>query len=272
MKAKTSITLFIGLLVVLVIAMVMLIPESSQAGEKIKSQGNDKTPPGLKKIPPGLEKIVFIHYKKGHAKPDNPGKSNKSPKPSGESKCYDFMGKGVKWNTFNIECLIDPAGSGLNDEIVESVMSAGALEWDDYTSTPLFGNFIVTPNLSWDGDPGDGPDGYNELLFEDYPDSGVIAVTVVWGYFSGPPSIRNIFEFDILFNTYYTWGDASGDSSVMDLQNIATHEIGHGLGLADIYESGCSDVTMYGYSDYGEIQKRDLEQPDIAGLQKLYGE
>jgi len=30
-------------------------------------------------------------------------------------------------------------------------------------------------------------------------------------------------------------------------------------------------VTMYGYSDYGEIIKRTLEQPDITGLQTLYG-
>jgi hypothetical protein len=28
---------------------------------------------------------------------------------------------------------------------------------------------------------------------------------------------------------------------------------------------------MYGYSDYGEVKKRTLEQPDITGLQTLYG-
>jgi len=40
--------------------------------------------------------------------------------------------------------------------------------------------------------------------------------------------------------------------------------------LADVYETACSDVTMYGYSDYGEIDKRTLEAPDIKGLQTLY--
>ena len=57
----------------------------------------------------------------------------------------------------------------------------------------------------------------------------------------------------------------------MDLQNIATHEIGHGVGLTDVYQTACSQATMYGYSDYGDIIKRDLAQPDITGLQKLYG-
>jgi len=56
----------------------------------------------------------------------------------------------------------------------------------------------------------------------------------------------------------------------MDLQNIATHEFGHGVGLNDVYQTDCSLVTMYGYSDYGETQKRTLEPPDINGLLTLY--
>ena len=48
-----------------------------------------------------------------------------------------------------------------------------------------------------------------------------------------------------------------------------THELGHGIGLADIYD--CELETMYGYSTEGDIIKRDLYDGDIAGLQKLYG-
>ena len=98
----------------------------------------------------------------------------------------------------------------------------------------------------------------------------VIAVAVVWGYFSGPPKVREILEFDILFNTDFDWGN--GEQGWMDLQAIATHEIGHGLGLADLYEDVCAEETMYGLSDYGEIKKRDLNTGDINGIQELYGE
>ena len=108
-------------------------------------------------------------------------------------------------------------------------------------------------------------------MFGSYPDSNVIAVTVVWY----TRYSKQIVDYDVLFNTYYTWKDCSVPgtdcSAAMDLQNIATHETGHGIGLADVYTSSCSAVTMYGYSDYGETQKRTLEQPDITSLQILYG-
>jgi predicted Zn-dependent protease len=83
-----------------------------------------------------------------------------------------------------------------------------------------------------------------------------------------------IIDYDVMFDTDFAWKICSAgvDCSVaMDLQNIATHETGHGIGLADIYDSSCSAVTMYGYSWYGDTQKRSLEPPDITGLQKLYG-
>lgn len=107
----------------------------------------------------------------------------------------------------------------------------------------------------------------NAVAFGDYPDDNVIAVTSIWFV----RSTKEIVEFDMLFNTRFVWGDAMDNPSVMDLQNIATHEFGHGVGLDDIYSSTYSEVTMYGYSYEGDIEKRSLEPQDIAGLQKMYG-
>jgi hypothetical protein len=56
----------------------------------------------------------------------------------------------------------------------------------------------------------------------------------------------------------------------MDFENIATHELGHSVGLGDLDEDRCSDQTMYGYADYGETNKRDLEAGDIKGISELY--
>ena len=266
MKIRALITVFACLFVVSVVALIMLFPSGAQATEKTNAQGNgDKTPPGLKKIPPGLEKIVFIHYKKGHAKPDKPAKPDRPGKPSGEPDCYGFMKKGLKWRNPPEICRVHP---DLVD-LVPGAISLGGDVWDDVTQEYLFSSgYIRTEDANWDGDV---PDGRNELSFGNYSEPGVIAVTVVWGYFTGPPDLREILEFDILFDTDYEWGDCDDDPDKMDLQNIATHEFGHGLGLADIYTDGCSDVTMYGYSDYGDVEKRTLEAPDITAIRELYG-
>lgn len=234
--------------------------DNSPVIERVETDGENH----LVLTPPGLERIVFIHYKKGFAKPPWAGGGKKEP------ECYDFLGKWTKWQELPVIYVVDPDNpSGLAAEFVTAAISAGAEEWDTWTGTELFNDaFTVVDDGSWDSDV---PDGRNELLFGDYPEEGVIAVTVVWGYFSGPPSSRKIIEFDVLFDTDFAWGDATVNPEVMDLQNIATHEIGHGAGLADIYETACSEVTMYGYSEYGETDKRTLEQPDIIGIQKLYG-
>lgn len=270
-KAKIGV-LLAGVALLLVSAQVVsaiLIPAADKAKETAKADRS----PVIEKVtidgedhlaltPPGLEKIVFIHYKKGFAKP--PGVGKKQP------ECYGFLGKWVKWQTLPVNYVIDPDNpDGLSQDFVSNAIYLGAEEWDVHTSAELFGVYSIDYSGSWDIE---APDGRNEFLFGNYPQEGVIAVTVVWGYFSGAPSTRKIIEFDVLFDTDFAWGDAIVNPTVMDLQNIATHEIGHGAGLNDVYDTVCSEVTMYGYSDYGETQKRDLAVPDIKGIQELYGE
>ena len=213
---------------------------------------------------PPLNKIVFL-YREGFAKP--PGTPGKGP-PGGEKEYYAFLEKGVKWKELPVNYVIDPDYSGLSVSFVVEAISNAAEEWDAHTSTDLFGSYEPVYDATFDTD---SRDGRNELLFGNYSEAGVIAVTVVWGYFYGPPGLREIIEFDILFDTDFTWEDATVNQTVMDLQNIATHEFGHGVGLADLYDDQCFEQTMYGYATYGETKKRTLNTGDIAGIQALYG-
>ena len=61
-----------------------------------------------------------------------------------------------------------------------------------------------------------------------------------------------------------------GGSSSFDVQNIMTHEIGHLLGLFDLYESGAVDYTMYWLALKGETNKRTLETDDKNGIKDIY--
>ena len=220
---------------------------------------------------PVLERAIFIHYKKGFAKPGTEcgngiceagENARKCPQDceGADTKCYGFLSKGVM--------IKSPKDLTVHSDLNLDVVSASVSEWDKNTLTDLFSSISVDDAANWDST---SPDGRNELSYGNYPESDVIGVTVVWGYFSGPPQTREITEFDILFDTDFTWGDATVNPTVMDLENITVHEMGHGLGLDDIYDGSCNEVTMYGYSTEGETKKRTLESGDITGLQKLYG-
>ena len=218
--------------------------------------------PTLKGIQPGtLERTIFIHYANGKIV-----SSAKTP------TCYKLYG--IKWKSLPVSYIVNP--NGYNESFVTTAISASVGEWDSHTSKTLFGTGSIDYDANWDGDY---PDGRNEYSFGDYDDPEecleppcVIAVAVVWaGVPIGKGKGLQIIEYDVMFDTDFSWGDATVNPAVMDLQNIAVHESGHGVGLADVYQSVCSAVTMYGYSDYEETQKRTLETPDITGLQKLYG-
>ena len=250
MKKSILVGIVLATIVVLTVtATAMLIPAPEQVRDNSPAIGEDSS-----LIPPGLEKIVFVHYKKGFGKPAWVGHGK-------DSDCYDFLVRGAKWKTLPQSYVIHP-------DLEELAIFSSIKTWDAATSKDLFSDYTIDSTADWDSD---APDGRNEFSYGDYPQKGVIGVAIVWGYFSGPPPTREIVEFDVLFDTDFIWGDGKIDTTVMDLQNIATHEIGHGLGLGDIYDSTCSEVTMYGYSNYGDIKKRTLEKPDVTGLQKLYG-
>jgi hypothetical protein len=192
----------------------------------------------------GLIKVTHIHYVKSAPK----------ARPPKTETCYKLGG--WKW-TKPVTYTINP-----NDgAFIFSTIRTADNEWDEYTSKSLF----TAPEAG--AYPWYTYDGKNSISFGDYDSSGVIAVTVTWyNRFT-----KVAVESDILFDTDFTWGDATQNADVMDLQNIATHEIGHTLGLSDLYTGSCFSVTMYGYSWEGDTQKRSLEQPDITGLQKIYG-
>jgi len=216
--------------------------------------------------PPDVQQKIFIHF----AKPDKPAKSSPS-----ETGYYKLIG--AKWKSFPVPLEVNPSQSGLNETFVLRAIYLAAEEWDDgaYSGwggvTPNLFNDTITTNynityddLAWTNDKRDGK---NTLLWGNYSTPGVIAVTILWYNVK----TKEILEFDIVFDTDYKWGNATETAGVMDLQNIATHELGHGAGLDDVYQSSAYQETMYGYSSAGETIKRDLYIGDKKGITKLYG-
>jgi hypothetical protein len=194
----------------------------------------------------------------------------------GTSTCYSFLANGAKWKGVAEPWVMNPANtSNLDQATLFAHEGADISKWEDATDgnvnngngVDVMGNGTQTTNtLTADSS---SPDGNNEIYFADIQQNGVIAVTTVWGIFGGPTQNRVLTEWDQVFDDVsFNWS-LTGETSKMDFDNIATHEIGHAVGLGHPGNT-CTNETMYAYADNGETKKRDLNSGDITGINLLY--
>lgn len=210
-----------------------------------------------------VEGFMITHPRKGNKKPDGVGGGPKGG--GGGTTCYGYIAKDAKWK--NVESwTVNTANSGLDSNFVFNTLASGIQKWEDAAQFNILGNGSVT-SATLVADEA-SPDNVNEVYF-DALDPGTIGVTIVWGIFGGRPANRVLVEWDQIYNTYYTWS-GSGEAGKMDFESIATHELGHSVGMGDLYDAECSQETMYGYGAFGETYARDLNVGDIEGVSSLY--
>lgn len=92
--------------------------------------------------------------------------------------------------------------------------------------------------------------------------SGTVAITPVWFTSSG-----HITDADVLFNGRGFSFTTKSDPGAFDVQGIATHEIGHLLGLD---HSGCVGASLYPYVSPGILLQRSIASDDEHGLRDAY--
>jgi len=129
---------------------------------------------------PSIEKVTFVHY----AKPSS------DSKPTWDDSIDNFrlIAGGVRWSdTIGYE--VNPAGSGLDPEVVRSTLQTSSETWDAQTPFELFAPPALTAETTI------GRDGKNRVVWGSL-DPGVIAVTYLWY----KPATKQIIEFDMVFN------------------------------------------------------------------------
>ena len=246
MKTKILIAILVGFVVISVVAAGLMAAKPAKAGR-----------------PEKLKQIIFVHPvapdKPG--KPDKPpGKPPKEPEEPKDNTYYEFWG-GYLANTlaYHINPNVGLVTAGDPVAAVNSAVEA----WDVVTATNVF-DYAGTTEKNWYE-----LDEQNTISWVKFIPRDYIAVAVMWY----DPATMIIYEVDIVFNTFHNWGiDPSKRDRAFDIQNIATHEFGHPVGLDDLYDEIYSELTMYGYSSKGETKKCSLEDGDKAGAQELYGD
>jgi hypothetical protein len=166
-------------------------------------------------------------------------------------------------------------GGGVSaDEFRDAVVRAFGTWQDIPTSSVRFTNAGIS-----DRGPSDN-DGVTLLAFSDRPELdrtlGATSYTI-------DVSTGTLLEADVFFNATFPWSVApAGQSGRFDLQTIATHEIGHLLGLG---HSALGETEMLGSGrrvlsagavmfpiafSPGNIDGRRLQPDDLAGASDIY--
>ena len=217
------------------------------------------------------EQLVIIHYAKGGIPGPPSDGGDEEPK---ENDVYALIGP--KWNLplGGLSYIIDLDGAPQGSE---TEISSSFEAWDEASGAELFNDVYLIDNAA---NPNlDDIDGIHVICWRKIVPRDIIAVTYLWWADTnkdGEPSVGEEFvDFDMIMNSLHKWGiDPNVEDNVrikaFDVRNIVTHEVGHVVGLADLYTDVYSELTMYGYGAKGETKKISLEVGDIAGCQVLY--
>ncbi len=254
-------------------------PATAAPNENANEKAKVRVPENAVEIAPGIyyigavihdgklvEGIMAFHHRPGHGGGPGGGGPGGGGNGGGD-KCFAFLAKGAAWNNAEDYGVDSSNEAGLRANFIRSTVASSLQEWEDPVGPEIFGG--LNTNMVIDGADTSSPDNKNEVLFGDIASPGAIAVTIVWGFFSGPPQLREIVEWDAVFDDVdFEWSD-SGEAGKMDFENIAQHELGHAAGMGHP-DNSCTEETMYAFASLGETKKRTLNSGDIAGIKSLY--
>jgi predicted Zn-dependent protease len=172
---------------------------------------------------------------------------------------YSYLVSGVKWRTFPVTFAIDATNSHIDINAAKTAVRK-AFAAIDALNQPAGIFFQETSNyaaakIKFTWKYIDGP--YNKLGYTTFSyrtdTKALISATVTLDsgdkYFISPTE------------------RCGGSGSLFDIQNIATHEIGHAINLGHVSDKLQS---MYPSSLAGETLKRTLGNGDIRGISNLY--
>jgi len=171
-----------------------------------------------------------------------------------------FSVQGATWSAASmpVPYYINPANMDLPTAAIEPAIRTGADAWHVQSGTPfafVFAGFSTqTVNTN---------DGVNVVMFRNASSGSALATTYSW--FSG----SRMIDADIVFwdaGFQFVTG-TSGCSNAFFIEDIATHEFGHALGLG---HSAVASATMYPSISTCSQQSRTLDADDIAGVLSLY--
>lgn len=165
----------------------------------------------------------------------------------------------AKWASNQVVFYANPSNLDIDSTVAETALVSALNNWNTQAGTPFRFSYGGRVN-----DTSTGYDSRNVMVFRNSSNGSAIATTYSW--YSGSTLVdADIVFWDGAFT--FTAGDL-GCAGAMYIEDVATHELGHSLGLS---HSAVGDATMYPYYSACSQELRSLAADDIAGAQALYG-
>ena len=164
-------------------------------------------------------------------------------------------------------------GTFPNGNTTRQAITRAHHNWDNTDNTCGFAD--ITPLYSdWVGTTSTGfhttRDGVSVVDFGDMSnvggsDSANVAITSLW-----TNAANQYVETDQRYNSAKSWSTA-GAAGAYDVENIATHETGHSIGIqGDHTAASHKELTMYASASPRETKKRTLGRGDVLALRAKY--
>lgn len=182
---------------------------------------------------------------------------------------YEGNGQAIFWsNPSSVSVVIQSNGSdNISDGSDDVALRNAIAAWNDVTSTTA--TLVEVQSAAQKARTDWQSDDIHLLMFDENnqsgyfgPGSGTVAITPLTFYTTG-----SIIDADVLFNGGGYQFTTKGQGGRFDIQDVATHELGHLLGLD---HSGVAGATMFPYVDPSVILHRSLSADDAGGLRHMY--
>jgi hypothetical protein len=165
-----------------------------------------------------------------------------------------------KWSTNPVVMYLNPNNADVSQDAAEAAIQVAMNVWNTQGGTAF--RFAYGGRTS---ETSTGNDGRSVIMFRNTTDGGgALASTYTW------TTNNSLVDADIVVwdGSYKFFTGTSGCSGGVYIEDVASHELGHALGLS---HSDQLDATMYPSMGWCSQEWRTLSADDIAGIQSLYG-
>lgn len=218
---------------------------------------------------------------------NTPGSGTPSYYITGPGSSNSYVLAGWRWNTISASNKINMyvkndanlQGEGLNAYNVATAVYKATQTWNAATAQKPFGSSVSYGNAY----ATDTRDGHNVVAFKYLSDApSALAYSRTWYAYPkvtvAGRAMWSAVESDLSLNTKYNWATGMKEGSyyngVADVQTTVLHELGHTLGLGDLYNLPSSDPRRSDTNQimnlYNDVQTT-LGAGDKNGIGILYG-